>query len=958
MPLLGRSGTAAEHESALVAALDQARELFGRSDFDGALALIEGTLASSGHDLEGTGEQAPGASGEGKTIWTLRELAGRCLLQLQHYERSARVLGRAFQDATQLFGPESRQVAAALAALGDCHTRTGDFPVAEEELRRSLKIREQVLGSGHPDVAESAKLLGVVLHRSGDLAGAEPYYHRAISILTELGLHDDIRLANCLNNLGNLYHHTGDLHGAVELNEKALAIYRATYGPSSMAVSGSLLNLGLLWLDIGDLAAAGDLLARSLEIRRRLLGARHPAHAAILNSLATVHEESGELREAGALYGEALDLLTEALGVDHSRTALATFNLGGLLSKTGDLDQGRRLCRQSLEHWRKRLVPDHPNIAAAWHLLAEIERAAGRPEQALPSVYKAAQIRLQRSVMDFQILSGRQMQSYLDVNLDSFDLAMTLLEEVGDDQRQRWVQPIMELELLRRGRIAEELSVRQLTAALSRDAAARGVLEAYNRVREELAGLYVETSAESDPALATRLREVSAEKEELERQLARRNRQFGNEMRAAAITLEDVRRELPEGSRLVQLVRYLHHPPAAPGSQSSASLGELRDVALVLAGADASPLLVAIGSSAETDRLLAKLLGSTGPDGPRGPAEARRYRAASSALARWVWDPLAGVLGEPGLVFVVPEGPLHLVDFASLRSQAGVFLIEEDWVFHYLGSARDVVRFAGRQRHGPGSRSLLAVGDVAYGAASAGLNDGKRLWPGLPETATEVDAVSRLFSGDRVTVLRGEQASEASFKRLAASHTFVHLATHGFFTGAPHTGGDGDPATVRDTGAPGAGGAASQVARENPLLLSGVVLAGANDRTAAVAAADDGILTGEEVAALDLRRVDYAVLSACETGLGDVRIGEGVMGLRLAFRLAGAGTVVASLTRVGDEATRAWMAHFYQGLLGGRSVVEAANLASRQRLAEIRALSGSDVYPARWAPFLTAGDWK
>jgi len=145
---------------------------------------------------------------------------------------------------------------------------------------------------------------------------------------------------------------------------------------------------------------------------------------------------------------------------------------------------------------------------------------------------------------------------------------------------------------------------------------------------------------------------------------------------------------------------------------------------------------------------------------------------------------------------------------------------------------------------------------------------------------------------------------------------------------------------------------------DNPLLLSGLALAGANQRRPTPGNPEDGILTAEEVAALDLNGVEWAVLSACDTGVGEIKAGEGVFGLRRAFRIAGARTIIMSLWAVEDRAARAWMRPLYEGRLRDRlSTADAVRHASQTVLAERRA-KGLSTHPFYWAGFVAAGDWR
>jgi CHAT domain-containing protein len=198
--------------------------------------------------------------------------------------------------------------------------------------------------------------------------------------------------------------------------------------------------------------------------------------------------------------------------------------------------------------------------------------------------------------------------------------------------------------------------------------------------------------------------------------------------------------------------------------------------------------------------------------------------------------------------------------------------------------------------------------------------------------------------------LSGRAATEAAVKAGAAGTRVLHLATHGFFLGArcaptPDRVAHAEPAGEIDAG-------------ENPLLLAGFALSGANRRESAGPDDEDGILTAEEIAALDLRGVEWAVLSACDTGVGEVRAGEGVLGLRRAFQVAGARTVIMSLWPVDDENTRRWMTGVYERrFVRGAGTMEAVRESSLEQLRR-RRTAGLSTHPFYWAGFIAAGQWR
>jgi CHAT domain-containing protein len=239
----------------------------------------------------------------------------------------------------------------------------------------------------------------------------------------------------------------------------------------------------------------------------------------------------------------------------------------------------------------------------------------------------------------------------------------------------------------------------------------------------------------------------------------------------------------------------------------------------------------------------------------------------------------------------------------------------------------------------------------------------------LRASAREAEEVLRVWSGENPAgetlqlrgpqpaavpgsvLLRGAAASEAEFKRLAVGRRVLHLATHGFFLGRACESALAAEGRPMERLGVAAGG-------ENPLLHSGLALAGANRRQGAGAEDEDGILTAEEIAALDLNGTEWAVLSACDTGLGEVQAGEGVLGLQRAFQVAGVRTVIMSLWPVEDEAARQWMRRLYTARFAkNKTTAEAAQQASLEILRQRRARQQS-THPFYWAGFVAAGDWR
>jgi len=341
-----------------------------------------------------------------------------------------------------------------------------------------------------------------------------------------------------------------------------------------------------------------------------------------------------------------------------------------------------------------------------------------------------------------------------------------------------------------------------------------------------------------------------------------------------------------------------------------------------------------------------------------GDAEAAYVRAAR-ALGAAIWEPITSHLKGISRVFIVPDGALYRVSFAALISPGGAYLVESGPAISYLAAERDLVRSEDAPARG---RGVLALGDpdfdrrsdTAFAEPRRGggvpCGDARVLrfdpLPGSRREAAEV--AERWGPPGEAVLLTGGDADEATFKRLAPSFKVLHLGTHAFFA---------DGACERG---PSWGAASEERApAQNPLRLAGLAMAGANTRDGSAAGhgREDGILLAEEIATLDLSGTEWAVLAACETGRGRLEEGEGILGLRRAFQIAGVRTLIMSLWPIEDEAARHWMRELYDARRAGATTTEAVRRAS-VGLLESQSRLDLSTHPYYWAGFVALGDWR
>jgi CHAT domain-containing protein len=382
-------------------------------------------------------------------------------------------------------------------------------------------------------------------------------------------------------------------------------------------------------------------------------------------------------------------------------------------------------------------------------------------------------------------------------------------------------------------------------------------------------------------------------------------------------------------------------------------------------------------------------------------------REAGQFLRSAIWDKVAPHLGASGQVLIAPDGALCRLPLAALPGKTpGNYLLEER-ALALIPTPRIVVEAAQRgalpiksnSPAGPPTvENLLVLGSVDYDAnlaAAAQASDppparvfglapvdrGKEAgrFQFLPGSRGELATIRLLyeqhFGTGGLKVLEGAGATESAFRMEAPRHRYLHISTHGFF--APENIQSALSRHARDTSRFAEAFATRQsLAEYHPNLLSGLAVAGANKP---LPTGDDGILTAEEIQALDLRRVELVVLSACETGLGERAGGEGLLGLQRSFHVAGAQTVIASLWKVDDVATRDLMERFYENLWSktkedGKTPLytklEALREAQLWMLkergprgatpveADLKTAGERRLPPYYWAAFVLSGDWR
>ncbi len=873
---------------------------------------------------------------------------------------SAQELGeRALTIAERAAEPDQKQVAFALQRLGYARRSMGDYSGARPLFQRSREIFEGIGPEVDNNYTQAARVEADNLDNLGAFDEAEPLVRRALEVDQKRGSPGSSR-GPLLTSLGSALDGMGRIEEARPIYEEVVRYDEQHNGQVSRTTSVSVGNLGANSYDRGDYVAAESLFARAVRIDEQVLGARHLHLGISLGGLGRAKLALGDAAGARALFDRALEIRERVLG------------------------------------------PAHPQVAEILHDRAVARARLGDRAGALDDALRAESIGRDHFHLMAQSLSEREALRFEAVRASGLDLAVSLASDsVGLPPPLR--STVWDALIRSRGLVLDEMAERHRALHLD-DSEGRRRLDAVTTARRNLIGLLLRGPGDQppEPYLAL-LKERRAEVDASERELGWRLEADAAGRSRVTAGFDSIAAALPAGTPLVAYVRI-------PPSHYSVSALEHRGfyAAFVLRAGERVPEVVRLGEAASVEAAIARWSHETAQPlaGARNAQRASeaRCREAGDAVRRAVWDPVARVLGASRSVLIVPDGPLQLANFAALPNGVGGYLVETGPLMSFLTVERDLVR----EQPSTPSRGLLALGGARFdaalggaplafassavastGAASAtgepaerGLRSARpgclefqqiRFAP-LPASRIEADEIAELWrtthAGDENTRTDVEElidslATRTALLSLAPGSSVLHLATHGFFidprcarTGEGRgIGGMAEAPSERSVPRPAVAGAPNAPV-ESPLLLSGLALAGANQRERVGPGGDDGILTAEEISLLNLSACDWAVLSGCDTGLGTLANGEGVFGLRRAFRIAGARSVIMSLWTVGDQSARDWMSALYRHrLIEHASTPEAVRAASLDLLRQ-RRTAGLTTHPHTWAAFIAAGDGR
>ncbi len=800
------------------------------------------------------------------------------------------------------------------------------------------------------------------LNAQGKYAEAIPLAKQLLEVVEKEKGPDHAGVAACLDVLGGLYTSFGDYGKAEPILKRALENHEKLEGKESPNVATSLGLLAKVYIELGDYSSALPLANRALQIREKMLGSDHFMVSTSLNTLGEIYLDLHEFEKAEPLFLRAI-----AIRKKHENPhglVISLNNLSRLYYETHDYDAAEPLAVVALDLGTASLGEDHPHLAETLNVLGRIYAATGKYEKSFDCLKRGQIIQLQSIDNMKGFTSEKQKLKYLAKMEEDLHVFLTLIANKLT-QSYEAVKEGLNIVLKRKG-IVLEVQKQFQRALVAGDERALEIFQRLSETRAILSKMaFSGPGVEDLQTYREKINSLRSEKEQLEIILSTLSNPYTRYLKKAEANCNTIAEALPNHSVLIEFFRIRMFNLEAYAKKK---WNRSRYFAFILpAGNPDGVQLVDLGDIEKIDDCIVSFKKSL--THPRTPNPEKAQMLAFQ-LYRHAFAPLEKGLGKTRKIFLCPDGNLNLIPFEVFRQPNAHFLVEK-FIFNYLTSGRDMLGFGGESLH---SSKPVVMGNPDF---DLGLEDrhetlakialqgeqdfstrysrdlrGLRFKP-LPGTEKEVQLISDILGEDNIELFTGKQALEEVLVK-TESPIFLHLATHGFFLA------DQDMRWVMrnhfDRGITVHHPKPTQfIEIENPLLRSGVALAGAN-RFLEYGGRAGGIVTAEEILGLKLHGTDMVVLSACETGLGAVKIGEGVFGLRRAFTQAGVKSLIMSMWPVPDQETSELMAEFYRNIISGKmNRAQALRQAILRQIQIVRDRYGN-TNPLYWGGFVFLGE--
>ncbi|MBK8451151.1 MAG: CHAT domain-containing protein [Saprospiraceae bacterium] len=853
----------------------------------------------------------------------------------------------------KVHGKEHPKYASCLHSLGLYYKTIGNYEKAEALYLEAMAIRGKVLGKEHPDYASSMGNLANLYYAVGNYEKAEPLFIESKAIREKVLGKEHPEYAKSLSNLAILFYEMGNYEKAEPLYLESNAIREKVLGKEHPDYANSLNNLAILYHDMGNYVKAEPLYLESNAIWEKVLGKEHPDYANSLNNLAVFYDDMGNYEKAEPLYLESKVIMEKVLGKEHPDYASSPNNLGNLYYLMGRFEKVEPLHLEAKALREKVLGKEHPDYTSSLNNLVRLYERQNRYLDSDPLLEEAFILSQTRLVNSMSFLSEKELAKYiLKFQSSSSELSAYLLaRQAGESQIGNLANVGDDNVLFYKGFL--------LTAASRQNALATASTES-KEINIRLKGYRRQLAAEYAKPIAERndIAELEEKANLAEKELTRSVAGYADAIRQ--IKWRDVQATLKQTEAAMELISFKVKFPKTTDS--------ILYAALLVKSGDKQPKFIPLFEEKSLDSFLhskserkADYVNSLYTLADRGIVV---DAVPKKSLYEILWKPLEKELTGIKTIYFSPSGLLHRINLDAIAISETETLADKYQLIE-LNSTRqmviptqiknennDAILYGGIQFEQDSTllnnEPLIAsrtIGELSFHSVDSTLRGGR--WNYLLGTEHEVNSIEKIMQtvGLAVSLKKSYEATEESFKNIGVNNSLspkiLHIATHGYFF----------PDVKNNSKKLELGGERENVFKisEHPMLRSGLIMAGGNSAWQGIQppeGREDGILTAYEISQMNLSNTELVVLSACETGLGDIQGNEGVYGLQRAFKIAGVKYLIMSLWQVPDKQTSLLMITFYKKWLVEKMTIPNAFHAAQKQLRD------GGLEPYYWAGFV------
>lgn len=734
----------------------------------------------------------------------------------------------------------------------------GEYDEATLQIKRSLEILKQISDAETPDYATFVDNLALAYQSKGNYAEAEKLYIKARDIRLKFLTKRDPDYAMSLNHLASLAHEIGDYKKAKDLYIQSLHIIKNYDGKYSTEYANYQSNLAALYCEIGSYDYAEVMLRHSIGILKKAKLEKHPDYASTLMSLANVFQTTGQPQKVIPLLDESSQIIREQLGENHPLYAGVLQQLGRANQTLGNHTQAENLYLQSLKLRADVLGTNHPDYTSSLIQLALFYQLLGKKDQAADYYQDHLQKSIAQIQAYFPFLSEKEKESFYTNLSENFEKFNAFAFE-NSTYNPQLVSEMLNYRLTTKAILFNTSNKVRKQILGSGNQELINAYKKWGAVKDRLARIYSPLKKIKVRILLEDIIALEKQAAQIEKELAEQSVIFKQFSDNQSITWKTIQKNLKDEASAIEIIRFRHFDLLNNKWTDSVNY-----IGLMITNSQQQyPHLITLtnGKALENQHF-------------KSYKYAIKEKQTDVDSYEIYWQPFKVHLGAATKVFISPDGIYNQINInVLLNPETGNYVLEEVDIY-MLASMKELIETPEPPTtNGRKPSKATLVGRPHY-AQQNHLAD-------LEGTETEVRSISKILQDGEweTSIYLGENALESAVKQ-SDSPTVLHIASHGFFTNEIY---------------------------EDPMLSSGLMLSTyRND------AAEDGLLTSYEAMGLSLENTDLVVLSACETGLGSIKNGEGVYGLQRAFKIAGAKNVMMSLWLADDWATQRLMKEFYQ----------------------------------------------